>query len=168
MAADPVKRQRFINDCVKLINTGFDGIDLDWEYPGPYAGMNFTGTQADFVNFTNLVQAIRNAIGPNKLITAAFSADPVKLQSFEWAKLNNIMNYYNFMTYDFNGGWSNKAGHNSPLYNYDNSEAPTFNWKSTYDALVSYGVPKNKINMGSPFYGRGVITASYKLAKRRI
>ena len=160
MAADPVKRQRFINDCVKLINTGFDGIDLDWEYPGPYAGMNFTGTQADFVNFTNLVQAIRNAIGPDKLITAAFSADPVKLQSFEWNKLNNIMNYYNFMTYDFNGGWSNKAGHNSPLYNYDNSEAPTFNWKSTYDALISYGVSKSKINMGSPFYGRGVITTS--------
>jgi chitinase len=160
MAADPVKRQRFINDCVKLINTGFDGIDLDWEYPGPYSGMNFTGTQADYVNYTNLVQAIRNAIGPNKLITAAFSADPVKLRSFEWGKLNTTMSYYNFMTYDFNGGWSDKAGHNSPLYNYDNSEAPTFNWKSTYDALVSMGVNKAKINMGSPFYGRGVVTTA--------
>ncbi|MBT1701703.1 Ig-like domain-containing protein [Chryseosolibacter indicus] len=160
MAADPVKRQRFINDCVKLINTGFDGIDLDWEFPGPYAGMNFTGTQGDFANFSTLVQEIRNAIGPNKLITAAMSADPVKLQGFEWNKISNTMNYFNIMTYDFNGGWSNKAGHNAPLYNYDGAEAPTFNWKSTYDALVSYGVPKNKINMGSPFYGRGVVTSS--------
>jgi chitinase len=159
MAADPVKRQRFIDDCVKLINTGFDGIDLDWEYPGPYSGMNFTGTQADFVNFTNLVQAIRNAIGPNKLITAAMSADPVKLQGFEWAKLNNIMNYYNIMAYDFNGGWSNKAGHNSPVFNYDNSEAPTFNWDAAYNGLVALGAQKSKINMGSPFYGRGVVTS---------
>lgn len=160
MAADPVKRQRFINDCVKLINTGFDGIDLDWEFPGPYAGMNFTGTQADFVNFTNLVQAIRDAIGPNKLITAAMSADPVKLQGFEWNKISATMDFFNIMSYDFNGGWSNQAGHNSPLYNYDNSEAASFNWKSSYDALVSYGVPKNKINMGSPFYGRGVVTTA--------
>jgi chitinase len=158
MAADPVKRQKFIDDCVKLVNTGFDGIDLDWEYPGPYAGMNFTGSQADFANFENLVQAIRNAIGPNKLITAAFSADPVKLQGFNWSKLNSTMSYFNIMTYDFNGGWSNKAGHNSPIFNYPNSEAPTFNWQSAYNALVSYGAQKSKINMGSPFYGRGVIT----------
>jgi chitinase len=159
MASDATKRQRFINDCVKLVNTGFDGIDLDWEFVGPFAGMNFTGTQADFVNFTNLVQAIRNAIGPNKLITAAFGADPAKLQGFEWAKLNSIMNYYNMMTYDFNGGWSDKAGHNSPLYTYNGAEAPNFNWDATHSALMTLGVPKNKINMGNPFYGRGVITS---------
>jgi chitinase len=159
MAADPAKRQKFIDDCVKLMNVGFDGIDLDWEYPGPYSGMNFTGTQADFVNFTNLIQAIRNAIGPNKLITAAMSADAVKLQGFEWSKLATTMNYFNIMSYDYNGGWSNKAGHNSPLYSYDNAEAPTFTWDAAYNALVAMGVPKNKINMGSPFYGRGVITS---------
>lgn len=158
MAADPVKRQRFIDDCVRLVNTGFDGIDLDWEYPGPYAGMNFTGSQADYANFENLVQAIRNAIGPNKLITAAFAADPAKLQGFNWNKLNSTMNYFNMMTYDFNGGWSNKAGHNSPVYDYPNSEAPTFNWQSCYNALVALGAQKSKINMGAPFYGRGVIT----------
>lgn len=160
MAADPAKRQRFINDCIKLINIGFDGIDLDWEFPGPFAGMNFTGTPADFANFTTLIQQIRSAIGPNKLITAALAADPVKLQGFQWATLGNLMNYFNIMTYDYNGGWSNKAGHNSPLFNYDNSEASTFNWKSSYDALVSLGVPRNKVNMGSPFYGRGVITST--------
>ncbi|MEO9967239.1 MAG: glycosyl hydrolase family 18 protein [Reichenbachiella sp.] len=158
MAADPVKRATFVADCQKLINMGFDGIDLDWEYPGPYAGMNFTGSVADYANYTILVQEIRDAIGADKLITAAFAASVPKLQGFDWPALSQTMDYFNIMSYDFNGGWSNKAGHNSPLYAYDNAEAPEFNWHSTLTGLIGMGIPASKINMGSAFYGRGVIT----------
>ncbi|MCG8700969.1 MAG: glycosyl hydrolase family 18 protein, partial [Bacteroidales bacterium] len=157
MAADPVKRKRFIDDCVKLINTGFDGIDIDWEYPGPYPGMNFTGTQADYKNFLTLVTEIRAAIGPDKLITAAFSASAARLKGFDWNALNKVMDYFNFMTYDFNGGWSNIAGHNSPMNTYSGAEAPDVNWTDVLKELNTMGVPSNKICMGTAFYGRGVI-----------
>ncbi len=158
MAADPVKRARFIKDCKRLIRMGFDGIDLDWEYPGPSAGMNFTGTNADYINFENLVQEIRNEIGPDKLITAAMAADPEKIKGFNWSKLIHTMDYFNMMTYDFNGGWSGKAGHNAPVYPYDGAEVPDFNWESVVKKMISMGVPTNKINFGIPFYGRGVVT----------
>ncbi|MEP2026416.1 MAG: glycosyl hydrolase family 18 protein [Reichenbachiella sp.] len=158
MAADPVKRATFIADCEKLINMGFDGIDLDWEYPGPFAGMNFTGSNADYANYTTLVQEIRDAIGADKLITAAFSASVQKLQGFDWPALSQTMDFFNMMSYDYNGGWSNKAGHNSPLYAYDGAEAPESNWHDTFTGLIGLGVPANKINMGSAFYGRGVVT----------
>ncbi len=34
VAADATKKAKFIADVKKLIKMGFDGIDIDWEYPG--------------------------------------------------------------------------------------------------------------------------------------
>lgn len=158
MAADPAKRKRFIEDCKILIRMGFDGIDLDWEYPGPFAGMNFTGSQSDFVNFEKLVEELRAELGENRLITSCFSTVPQKLQGFNWGKLNGLMDFYNIMSYDMHGGWSTKAGHNSPLYPYDGEEEGTLSWETTRQALTNSGIQMSKVNMGMPFYGRAVVT----------
>ncbi|WMJ23960.1 chitobiase/beta-hexosaminidase C-terminal domain-containing protein [Paludicola sp. MB14-C6] len=158
VAADPIKRAKFIQDCVRLINMGFDGIDLDWEYVGPFDGMNFRGTSADYNNFITLIREIRQAIGSDKLITSCFSANTNKLNNFNWTEIDQYINYYNFMSYDFNGGWSNKAGHNSPLYTYSNAEEPTSTLNDLYQYLSTTNINMSKVTMGVPFYGRGVIT----------
>ena len=158
MAADPQKRARFIEDVKKLIKLGFDGIDIDWEYPGPFSGMNFKGSEADYGNFLTLMQEIRKAIGPDKYLTAAFSANKDKLKGFDWQALNQVMDYYNFMTYDFNGGWSNIAGHNSPVYSYSGEEYEGFNWEALYQHLKSTDIDLSKVTLGMAFYGRAVVT----------
>ncbi|SFE06742.1 chitinase [Chitinophaga sp. CF118] len=159
MAADATKRATFVAGCKKLISMGFDGIDFDWEYPGN-AGMNIEHySAADYTNFAIMVEAVRAAIGSDKLITAAFSAVPSKLSGFDWARLNNSMNYFNMMTYDYNGGWSNKAGHNAPLYDYPGAEYTGFSIDATVKGLKTLNVNMAKVNIGAPFYGRGVVTS---------
>ncbi len=159
MAADATKRAKFVADCQTLIGMGFDGIDFDWEYPND-PGMNIERySQADYANFASLVEAVRAAIGPDKLITAAFSAVPAKLQGFPWARLNAAMNYYNMMTYDFNGGWSNKAGHNAPLYDYPGAEFTGLSLNACVQGLKQMGVNMSKVTLGAPTYGRGVVTS---------
>ncbi|BDD07674.1 hypothetical protein FUAX_01060 [Fulvitalea axinellae] len=158
MARSASKRERFIEDCKTLIRMGFDGIDIDWEYPGPYAGMNFTGSQADFANFTTLMEELREAIGPNRLLTAAFNCSPTKLQGFNWNKLNATMDFFNIMSYDIQGGWSNIAGHNSPLYPYTGEEGGDLAWDTSRKALEAAGVDMSKVNMGVALYGRSVVT----------
>jgi len=155
MANDSSKRSKFLSDCKTLIEMGFDGIDIDWEYPGS-AGMNISNySDQDYHNFTILMQEIRNAIGDDKIITAAFSAVPTNLDKFEWELLDKEMNYYNIMSYDLNGGWSEKAGHNSALYGNSNE----FSWDRTFKYLTqTKNVNPEKINMGLAFYGRGVQT----------
>ncbi len=160
VAADPTMRARFASDCRRLMTIGFDGIDFDWEYPGPYAGMNFTGSSADYTNFVTLLQQVRTAIGTNKQISVCLSATPAKLNEFNWSAMVAVVDSLNLMTYDFQGGWSSTAGHNAPLYSYTNEEGGPQSGSLCVADLISRGVPPAKIAMGVPFYGRGVICSN--------
>ena len=163
IAADPTKRQTFANSCVALIDAfGFDGIDIDWEYPG-FADHN--GTPQDKVNFTLFLQEIRTAIdaygaahGKTMILTAAVGANQVRMLDIEWTNVSNILDAINLMSYDFFGTWDSSTNHNSPLHSPAQGD-PTFNLESAVDKLINfYNVNPNKINAGVAFYGRSAKT----------
>ncbi len=165
IAADSAKRATFAGECVRLINQfNFDGVDLDWEYPG-YAAHN--GTPNDGPNFTALLQNIRDSLdalelitGNDYMITSCFSADPAKMTFVEWANVNNIIDYFNLMTYDFFGAWDPASNHNSPLYAPAVGN-PSFNLNATFININQvYGIPASKINLGVAFYGRSVTSCT--------
>lgn len=165
IAADPIKRQQFAQSCVQLIQAfDFDGIDLDWEYPG---FVDHNGTPADKVNFTLLLQAVRTAIdnygatvNKTMLLTIAVGASSTHMSNVEWNNITPIVDIINVMSYDFFGTWDSQANHNSPLFAPTQGD-PTFNVNSAVQQLLTtYNVPANKITAGVAFYGRSAKTIS--------
>ncbi len=163
IAADATKRAAFANACVNLITTyNFDGIDIDWEYPG-YAVHG--GTAADKQNFTLLLQSIRNALtsktlqtGKTYLLTACFGAGQTHFNNIEWANVTPLLDCLNLMSYDFFGTWDATTNHNAPLYAPAQGD-PTFNINAAVNTLLNtYNVPANKLCVGLAFYGRSYKT----------
>ena len=159
IAASASKRAAFAGDCNRLLQKyKFDGIDIDWEYPG-YT--DHSGTAADKVNFTLFMKQIRDSItslgnrtGKQYKLSACFGANVDRMNSIEWSKIIPILDMINLMTYDFYGDWDNVAKHNSPLYTFPTC-ATNFNVDGAFNLLINqFSVPASKINIGVAFYGR--------------
>jgi chitinase len=166
-AATAASRDKFAKSCVQFAaQYGFDGVDIDWEYP--VSGGLTNGTPEDKQNFTLLLQALRTELnaqgqkdGKNYLLTIAAPAGATTLANLEIAKIAAILDWINLMTYDFHGAWENQTGFNAALYAQSGDQAtdPLVRTSNNVDAAVqaylSAGVPPKKLVVGAPVYGRG-------------
>jgi chitinase len=142
----------------------FDGIDIDWEYPGSPGNDGTTYRAEDTTNFTALLAEFRtqlDAIDRGLLLTIAAPAGQDKIAKIEASKLHATVNWMNLMTYDMHGA-SDATGptnFHAPLY--ASAEDPTPGIARSYSidgavqAYLDAGVPNHKIVVGVPFYGRG-------------
>ncbi|HEU4937305.1 MAG TPA: glycoside hydrolase family 18 protein [Vicinamibacterales bacterium] len=154
MAASEETRQTFARSCAEFLNTypQFDGIDIDWEHP--VAGGLQPGQPRDARNYVLLLSALRTAIGTSKLLTVAVGAGPRAIEPLEYAEMAPLLDWVNVMTYDFHSGGT-RAGFNSALYNHDDPSNPRLNSHDAVQAILTKGVPRTKLVVGVPFYGRG-------------
>ena len=164
-AATAESRARFIESTlVQFLRPYpgvFDGVDLDWEYP---TGGGIPGNVArpeDSETLTALVSEFRRALDAEAaqpagryLITAATPAGPAQLRKYEMAKLAELMDFINVMTYDYHTGGT-LAHFNAPLASGPDDPSPNLNIKTTVAAYLAAGVPANKLVIGVPFYGYG-------------
>jgi chitinase len=155
MAADAKARERFASESVRLIREyGFDGIDIDWEFPG-YT--DHKGTPADKQNYVLLMGAIQDSLTAYGKVTGRKYPLTAALPCSNWFRdmgidvpaLLPILDGWNLMTYDLHGTWDKVAGHNSPMYSPDGLSVDAC--ANNYMAL---GVPASKIQIGAGFYGR--------------
>ncbi len=161
IAADPAKRQTFVESCIDLIEEyHFNGIDLDWEYPG-FAPNG--GTPADKENFTLLVQELKdgldnlsNQTGEEYLLTSCFGVSEDKMQAIEWENILELVDMVNLMTYDFHGSWDPESNHHTPLFSPAVGD-PEWCFHGAFTKLTQeFGVPPQMINMGVAFYGKAL------------
>lgn len=170
IAADPVKRNRFAESSVAFMKKfGFDGIDIDWEYPGqpgdPYTNNKYR--PEDKQNFNLLLAKVRekldaasaadNRTGNDKyLLTIAAPAGYTAIETSEPGVYHQYLDFINLMTYDYRGAFDRVTGHHSPVYpSEDGKEKERFNADYTANLYHSLGVPKHKLNIGTPYYSRG-------------
>ena len=169
-------RQKTVASCIDMFINGklpgidpaqakglFDGIDIDWEYP-VCCGMLPAGSLAyspqDKQNYTLLLQEFRrqmdiqgNADGVHYRLTAAVPAGSERYGNIDLKAAAAPLDWYDLMTYDYNGGWEKTTGFNAPLYAPDNSDlSKQNNIDSSVQAYLAAGVPPAKIVLGVPFY----------------
>lgn len=146
-AATAPGRAALAASCVALArDLGFDGLDLDWEYPS--AG-KWSGRLADPANYVALIAEVRALLRPGELLTIASPASPGALDTFGIASIAPYVDWFNVMTYDFAGPWDETTGHNAPL---DSPSAP-FGARPAVSFYEQAGVPPAKLVLGVPFYG---------------
>ncbi len=154
MAETPEGRSQFIGAAIAFARANaFDGVDIDWEYPGdPTRG----GRSVDTKNFTRLLNEFRTAIeaeakntGKEPLLLTI--AAPAGAFHFRWLDLGEIhkpLDWINLMTYDYAGGWDSKTGHNAPTPQVGQGVP------GSVSAYLNFGVPADKIVVGMSTYGR--------------
>lgn len=176
-AFKPANQEHFAESCVDFMQQhGFDGIDIDWEYP----------RSEDVDNFITGLETVNEELAArgfqDKLVTIA-GAGGAFFMSRYYHKLPQIveqLDFINLMSYDLNGPWQGVTETNFHAHLYGNDNEPTFynalreasldlTWEEktqrfpspfrlTVDAAIRQhllmDIPRSKLVMGTPFYGR--------------
>jgi len=155
-------RRTFVESVVPYLDKyGFDGLDIDWEYPGGREGADL---EQDKDNFSLLIQELAEELHNNgKILTAAMAAGFGYAEAaYDIPALVPYFDFFNIMCYDYHGWFPNHehTGHNAPLRGYideDFEDHPgyRFNTMATVDMYLEWGVPVEMMAIGFPAYGRG-------------
>ncbi|KAI3319297.1 glycoside hydrolase family 18 protein [Xylariaceae sp. AK1471] len=143
-------RARFARNVDAMVrDTGADGVDIDWEYPGgngeDYKQVPNEEKAWEITAYPLLLAEIRKALGPDKLMSAAVPGIPRDMLAFTADTVPKIMqslDFLNVMTYDLMNRRDNVTKHHTGV-------------QLSLDAVNAYmanGAPADKINLGFAFY----------------
>ena len=136
-------RQTLVANLMQLVRqNGYDGIDIDWEYPQ---------SQPDSDGLTALATQLRAALGPSRTLSLATAPGDWSAHYVDVTALAPLLDWFGLMTYQYAGpAWSQTAQHNAPLY-------ATAQQNLSVDATVAYfrgrGVAAAHLLIGLPFFG---------------
>ncbi|GBF63439.1 chitotriosidase-1 [Trichophyton mentagrophytes] len=149
MVSTTANRAKFISALLRFIKTyGFDGVDLDWEYPG---AEDRGGKVEDTANLVLLLKEMRAAFQGQYGLSATLPASFWYLRWFDVNKMQNYLDWFNVMTYDIHGVWDASSKFSGPFVR------PHTNLTEIgqgLDLLWRAGVEPAKVILGLGWYGR--------------
>jgi chitinase len=182
-ALTPASRQAFVSSCVDRFIKGnlpslgpgdaggpgsaagvFDGIDLDWEWPGSEGNAGNIIRPEDRTNFTLLLAEFRRQLdayghqtGKRYELTAFLPAAPAKITAgFEGRKIFRYLDFATMQGYDFHGTWESVTNQQSALRVPTGAPStPDFSIDSSVNAWLTAGAPRDRLVIGIPYYGQG-------------
>lgn len=167
VALTDASRTAFSDSCVAFIlKYGFNGIDIDWEYPVSGGEATNIHRPEDKHNFTLLLQKLREKLnaqstadGKKYLLTIAGASDQWYINNTELGLANQYLDFANIMTYDIHGTWDQYTDFNAPLYN-NTDTSPQYKWSvdASVNAWLKTGIPAEKLIVGVPFYGHKYVS----------
>ncbi|SNR38597.1 chitinase [Haloechinothrix alba] len=170
-------REHFVESCVDRFIEGnvpglpdgaaagvFDGIDVDWEWPGSEGAPGNVIRQEDKRNYTLLLEEFRRQLdelgsetGEHYELTAFLPAAPEKIEAgIEIDGVFDALDYATVQGYDFHGAWDDETNHQAQLFSPPGDPTPQ-RWSADLAATtyLDGGAEPSEIVLGVPAYGRG-------------
>ncbi|WP_294095715.1 glycosyl hydrolase family 18 protein [uncultured Cetobacterium sp.] len=180
-AAQPNNIAHFVQRCIDFIREfNMVGIDIDWEFPCNRRDGDLVDSPNDLGSpraaddeeflFTNLMQALRVALdkageedGKYYFLSCAIVSGKNHILKSGIGVWHPTCDFISYMTYDVHGAFDSITNHQSYLF--QNPSEPSVETNPNGNAMAisdlikfvttTYGVPVNKITIGTPFYSRG-------------
>ncbi len=153
--ASEIMRASFARTSVDLVsNFGFDGLSIDYEN---------VASPTEASNMVDLLQKIRTemeayAKATNSapfLLSYAAPAGPINYLKLQLPAMDQYLDFWDLMAYDYSDAWDKTANHGSNLFfDLKNPISTPFNTKDAVDYYLNVGnIAPGKINIGLPLYG---------------
>ncbi|KAF4337958.1 extracellular chitinase [Fusarium beomiforme] len=155
-ARNGTTRKRWARQVAAMVTaTGADGIDIDWEYPGgnrdDYKQIPNSEREWEIESFVSLLQELRSALGPDKLLSAAVPGKEVDLMAFTPTTVPKIMkevDFLNVMTYDLMNRRDTITKHHSGVSDSQDS----------IQRYIHHGASPSQLNLGLGYYVKWFMT----------
>ncbi|KAJ3287389.1 hypothetical protein HK104_008639 [Borealophlyctis nickersoniae] len=178
MCADQKKIDTFAASAVAFVRKyGFDGVDIDYEYPTSNQGaanpldqtVRSNNLPALFGQYRNCLSTLRQSLykasaQDNKyyLLTIAAPDSGWLMRGMEVFQVGEYLDFINIMSYDLHGAWDGKVAAHAALYDNNNDPDTAIYGQGLGSLNADWGahyfrgqVAAGRINIGVPYYTRG-------------